>query len=82
MALTDGLVTATILAVTPSYAFAECPRGIRYFIYARAVERTGPYDFDDLRPGAQVRFIPISGPQGMRGIDVQILSLTNPLDGR
>ena len=45
----------------------------RYFCFVNYFDEMSYFRFEDLRGGEPVRFEPIEGPRGPRGVDVRIL---------
>ena len=70
-------ITARITRIfaDKGFAFALDDLGYSYLLYAPNFEQFGRWGFADLCVGAQVRFIPIDGPKGWRGVDVRVVSL-------
>lgn len=75
MAYNDGKLTATVTRAEDYYAIATDAYGVTYFLYSRYFDHTGAYDFEDVRIGTVVKFIPTEGPRGFRGVDVEIVSI-------
>jgi hypothetical protein len=72
-----GKVEATVTYVADQfgYVLATDDVGNKYFCFHNAFERRGRLSFDDLQYGSRVRLRPVQAPRGLRGIEVEILTV-------
>jgi cold shock CspA family protein len=75
----QGRLRGVVTTVQPGYVFALVDAGaagsLSVFIHRFACQRTGSFDFTDLREGSRVELTIIDHPRGLRGIEVRIITL-------
>lgn len=72
----DGKIPATIVRVGDWHVIAIDEYACEYFIFYKAVEQMGRFNFHDLKIGSRVRLTAIEdGRSGWRGIEVEIVEL-------
>lgn len=65
----------TVKAVKPEMGYmfvTDAATGEDYFAHKTAIERTSPVTWDDVQQGQSVEFTPITGPKGLRAIEVRV----------
>ena len=74
---------ASVTYVDPAYRYvhARDDHGLSYFVFHSAFELMGRWDIADLQVGSQIKLTPIDHPKGLRGVDVEIVSIAHPLNG-
>lgn len=68
-------ITATVVDKADWHLFADDAMGRRYFVFHNAVSELRGLSFYDLVEGSTITLTPIEHPKGLRGIEVEILSL-------